>query len=373
MLSCDGHSVARHTDEADKALTLRAHNGLQHTAGSEGCLPVRLVDEVVQLNQINLVGTKPLERPGDLRVRVVTPPLPGFRRQEQVRPVCLHSRPDPQLCVAVACGRVDVVDAVLAEQLHRVIRFGLRDVTESRGPEDGAGALVSSTSELQNRDHGSHCASCESGPAFGQQNGDQTLRALLIIGIRRVRRNCAPPPDLSFLALELACVGIESVSSVLDHQSIWIRLEVVIPLGMLRGTTLRGHQSVRAVMLNPHQGNLPDLAALAAAHREDHDRQAGVAQRVSFPPIRGFVALDLLSNPRLRTRLVLTCQRHAFLLSAQAASVRIISATCRASPISLTTCQVIMPEVSRTNEPRSAQPRSSSNTPYLLATTPCGQ
>ena len=79
------------TDEADKALILRTHNGLQHTAASEGCLPVRLVDEVVQLNQINVVGTKPLERPGDLRVRVVTPPLSGLvARKKSDRYVSIH-------------------------------------------------------------------------------------------------------------------------------------------------------------------------------------------------------------------------------------------------------------------------------------------
>src|SRR5918994_6770320 len=168
MWGRESDARARPSDEANEALILRTYYRLENTAGSEGGLPLRLVDEVVQLNQVDVIGPKPLERPRDLRVRVVTPPLSGFRRQEEVRPVCLHPRPDPQLCVAVACGRVDVVDVVLAEQLHRVICFGLRDVTESRGPEDGAGALVSSTSELQNRDHGSHCASCESGPAFGQ-------------------------------------------------------------------------------------------------------------------------------------------------------------------------------------------------------------
>jgi hypothetical protein len=158
MLSRDSEAVARHTDEADQALILRTNYGLEDTAGSEGGLPIRLVDEVVQLNQVNVIGAKPLERPRDLGVRILTLPFSGLCRQEEVGSVGLHPRPDPEFCVTVTRGRIDVIDAVLADQLHRVIRFGLTDVAEGRGTEEGAGAVVSGTSELQNGDHGSHCA-----------------------------------------------------------------------------------------------------------------------------------------------------------------------------------------------------------------------
>src|SRR5215218_11262514 len=158
MLSRDSDAVAGHTDEADQALILRTDDSLEDAAGSEGCLPLGLVDEVVQLNQVYVIGAKPFERPRDLRVRLLTLPFAGLCRQEEVRPVRLHPRPDPELCVTVTRGRVNVIDAVLADQLHRVIRLGLTDITESRGSEDGARAVVSGASELQNGDHGSHCA-----------------------------------------------------------------------------------------------------------------------------------------------------------------------------------------------------------------------
>src|SRR5215212_9747043 len=356
MLSRDSDAVARDTDEADQALILRTDDSLEDAAGSECCLPLGLVDEVVQLNQINVIGAKPLEGPGDLRVCLFTLPFAGLGRQKEVGPVRLHPGPDPELCVTITRGRVDVIDAVPADQLHRVIRFGLTDVTEGRGSEDGARAVMSCASELQNGDHGSHCALWR-----------------VRLGVRRICGDGALPPDLPFLALELACVDVEPIGTVLDHQGIGIRLEVVIPVRMLRSAALRGHHGVRAVVLHPHQGNLPDLAALPAPGREDHHRQRRATQRICLAPVRGFVALNLFSNPRQRTWLVVSIQRHASLLSAQAASVRMTSAIRRASPISITICQTMLPEASRTNEPRSAQPSCSSNTSYVLATAPCGQ
>ena len=62
MLSRDGDAVAGDTDEADQALILRTDDSLEDTAASEGCLPLRLLDEVVQLNQVNVIGAKPFER-----------------------------------------------------------------------------------------------------------------------------------------------------------------------------------------------------------------------------------------------------------------------------------------------------------------------
>ena len=63
MLSRDRDAVARHPDEADQALILRTDDSLEDAAGSEGCLPLRLVDEVMQLNQVNVIGAEPFERP----------------------------------------------------------------------------------------------------------------------------------------------------------------------------------------------------------------------------------------------------------------------------------------------------------------------
>ena len=71
-------------------------------------------------------------------------------------------RREPQLRVAVRRSGVDVVDAVLEQQLERRVGLGLRERAERRGAEDRARALVAGAPEWRFRDHPLRltCAEC---------------------------------------------------------------------------------------------------------------------------------------------------------------------------------------------------------------------
>ena len=60
---------------------------------------------------------------------------------------------EPQLGVAVAGRRVDVVDAVLEQQRQRLVGLALRDLAERRRAEDDAAAVMPGRSEWCLRDH----------------------------------------------------------------------------------------------------------------------------------------------------------------------------------------------------------------------------
>ena len=78
--------------------------------GAYAVLPLVLVDQVVQLQQVDVVGPQLLQRAADLLIRGVRRPLSGLGGQEEVVAVLFEERPEPQLCFAVAGGDVDVVD-----------------------------------------------------------------------------------------------------------------------------------------------------------------------------------------------------------------------------------------------------------------------
>ena len=77
--------------------------------------------------------------------------LAGLGGQEEL--VLAQPGGDAQLRVAVAGGDVDVVDAVLEQQLERAVGVGLGDVAERRGTEDHAAGLVSGRAEGGALDH----------------------------------------------------------------------------------------------------------------------------------------------------------------------------------------------------------------------------
>src|SRR6476646_1971545 len=119
-----------------------------------GRLPLILVDQVVQLDQVDVVRAQPLERLLDLRVRGVASALAGLRGQEDLVAVVLEPRREPELRIAVAGGRVDVIDPVAGDQLEGRIGLLLGDRAEGRGPEDDPRALVAGAAKGKKRDHG---------------------------------------------------------------------------------------------------------------------------------------------------------------------------------------------------------------------------
>ena len=115
------------TDEAHQAGIARLDRRAKGTVGSERCLPLRLVHEVVQLDEIDVIRTEPLERAADLVAGLGVRPPARFRRDEEAfAPGTLEPRRDAQLGVAVAGRGIDVIHAVTLEQLEHSIRHRLR-------------------------------------------------------------------------------------------------------------------------------------------------------------------------------------------------------------------------------------------------------
>ena len=79
--------------------------------------------------------------------------LTGLRREEKPIAVLAQPRGEPQLRVAVRRSGVDVIDAVLEQELERGIGLGLTERTERCSTEDRARALVAGAPEWRYRDH----------------------------------------------------------------------------------------------------------------------------------------------------------------------------------------------------------------------------
>ena len=67
----DGDAVAGDADVAGEALVARLDGVLEGAAGSEGGLPLGLVDEVVELEEVDVVGLQAFEGVLELRLRFV--------------------------------------------------------------------------------------------------------------------------------------------------------------------------------------------------------------------------------------------------------------------------------------------------------------
>src|SRR6266498_3172504 len=89
----------------------------------------------------------------DLIARGHVGALAGFGGQEELLAVAAHPRPDPQLGFAIAGGGVDVVDAVLKQQLQRAVGVILRDIAERRRAKDRACASVAGAAEGERGNH----------------------------------------------------------------------------------------------------------------------------------------------------------------------------------------------------------------------------
>src|SRR5947208_15621569 len=86
-------------------------------------------------------------------------------------------------------------------------------------------------------------------PPRGDEHGNLALRAFLVIGVRRIRRDGAFPPLGALLSRDLADAHVEGLRAVLDRHRLGIGLEVVVPDGVLWRTALRRDERVLAVVL----------------------------------------------------------------------------------------------------------------------------
>ena len=121
----DRQPMSGHADEANEAFVARLDQRFERTAFAQRGLPLDHVDEVVQLDQVDLIDAEPVERAADLLVRAGAVALPGLRREEEAVAMLRQPGREPQLRFAIGRGRVDVVDAVLEQQLQRGVRLGL--------------------------------------------------------------------------------------------------------------------------------------------------------------------------------------------------------------------------------------------------------
>ena len=137
---------------AHQALAAGLDRRLQRAAAAQRDVPLDHVDEVVELDRVDVVDAEPLERAVDLLLGLRVGALAGLGREEEL--VLRQPRGDPQLRVAVGGGDVDVVDAVLEQQLERAVRVLLGRLGQRRGTEDHAAGLVSGRAEGGALDHG---------------------------------------------------------------------------------------------------------------------------------------------------------------------------------------------------------------------------
>ncbi len=134
-------------DEADEPRVARLDRGAQGAVLAHRDVPVAGVHEAVQLDQVDRGHLHALERALDLVARRRVGALAGLRGEEEAVAVPGEAGREPQLGVAVARGGVDVVDAVLEQQLDRLVGVALADVAERGRAEDDAGALVAGAAE----------------------------------------------------------------------------------------------------------------------------------------------------------------------------------------------------------------------------------
>src|SRR5262249_50924955 len=136
-------------DEADQALLPRLDRGLDGAARAEGLVPLDRVDQVVQLPEVDVVDAEPVEGAVQLLARGGGLPLARLGGEEELVPVLAQPGPGPELCVAVAGGDVDVVDAVLEQRLEGTVGDLLRHPREPGGSEDDTRALVAAAAERE--------------------------------------------------------------------------------------------------------------------------------------------------------------------------------------------------------------------------------
>src|SRR5262249_51530645 len=122
-------------------------------ARSHRLVPVVGMPERVQLDQVDVVHAKPLERAVDVLAALLGGPRAGLRREEEILPVTRHPRCDAQLGVAVPRRRVEVVAAVRQGPPEGPAGVGLARTSQRGGAEERDAAEMAGSSEWTPLDH----------------------------------------------------------------------------------------------------------------------------------------------------------------------------------------------------------------------------
>ena len=149
----DPQAVAGHPDEAHQTLLTGFDQGFERPARPHRHLPLIRLGQVVELDQVDLVDLQPLQRAAQFVARPLIRAVAGFGRQEEVPAMAGHPGADAQLGVAVAGGGVDMVDAVLEQDLQRAVSVRLADSTQRRRAKERPRAQLARTAKGLFSDH----------------------------------------------------------------------------------------------------------------------------------------------------------------------------------------------------------------------------
>src|SRR6476469_10987517 len=95
------------------------------------------------------------------------------------------------------------------------------------------------------------------------EHGDLAVGLRLVLGVGGEGRDGALPPLRPLVAVHLAGDVVLRHGPVLQRE-LGVRLDVVVPGGVLRGAALGGDDGVPALVLHPHDRGVAEQAALRA-------------------------------------------------------------------------------------------------------------
>src|SRR5690606_31115434 len=185
---------------------------------------------------------------------------------------------------------------------------------------------------------------------------DRALGLLLIVRVRREGRHGTLPPDLALRAGHLAR-GVGGAHRTVLELDGGVGEEVRVPLRVRGRTALGGHDGVLALVLDPHQRGLAQLAAPRPDRgQDDHGTPLHL---VALAPVGALVGLDLVADERDGAGLIGSGECHAWILPRAPASI-----ACRA-------CRSPTPSSPRPSTPTPGVPcRGSTTSPTSPTTGP---
>src|SRR5258708_13996525 len=146
--------MAGDADEARESGLACLDRGREGAVGTEGGLPIRRIDEVVQLDQVDMIGAEAAQRLADLIPSAPIGALPRLRGEKEPVPTgATEPRCDPELGVAVAGRGVQVGESVPIDQGARAIGIALGRLRQGGAAENRPRAEVPGTAEPRPLDH----------------------------------------------------------------------------------------------------------------------------------------------------------------------------------------------------------------------------
>ena len=112
-----------------------------------GGFPIAIFDQVVELDEVDLIDTQPLQAPFEFGPSCTAGAFAGLGRQENLAAMVLQPWRQPQLRLAVARSRIEVVHARGAHEFDRGIGAALAHRAKRSRSEDDTRAVVTGAPE----------------------------------------------------------------------------------------------------------------------------------------------------------------------------------------------------------------------------------